>query len=63
MGKITWRRYTDSQRDAVTHTMSVYAGLALSGTDDVLSSIRGVRPVRSGMDGSRTGTKGRPGAP
>ena len=46
MGKITWRRYTDSQRDVVTHTMSVYTGLALSGTDDVLSSIRGARPVR-----------------
>ena len=41
MGKITWRRYIDSQRDVVTHTMSVYASLALSGTDDVLSSIRG----------------------
>ena len=46
MGKITWRRYTDSQRDVVTHTMSVYASLALNGTDDVLSSIRGARPVR-----------------
>ena len=46
MGKITWRRYIDSQRDVVTHTMSVYAGLALSGTDDVLSSIKGARPVR-----------------
>ena len=46
MGKITWRRYINSQRDVVTHIMSVYADLALSGTDDVLSSIRGARPVR-----------------
>ena len=46
MGKITWRRYINSQKDVVTHTMSVYANLALSGTDDVLSSIRGARPVR-----------------
>ena len=46
MEKITWRRYIHSQRDVVTHTMSVCADLALSGTDDVLSSIRGARPAR-----------------
>ena len=46
MEKITWRRYINSQRDVVTHTMSVYADLALNGLDDVLSSIRGARQAR-----------------
>ena len=36
----------NSQRDVVTHTMSVYADLALNGLDDALSSIRGARPAR-----------------
>ena len=46
MGRITWRRYINSQKDGVTHITSVCADLAWSGTDDVLSLIRGARPVR-----------------
>ena len=46
MGRITWKRYTNSQSDVVIPTMSVYADLALNGLADVLSSTRGARPAR-----------------
>ena len=42
MGRITWKRYINSQRDVVIPTMSAYADLALNGLADVLSLTRGV---------------------
>ena len=42
-GKTTWRRCIIFRRDAVIHFTSTCADLAWSGSDDVLSLIRGAR--------------------